>query len=116
MIELIITNTGKSYNPRDGWRIFGSERQSFADTEKAEAWINERYGKSKRSPMYIDTVDPQTKEVTGAKRIGYIIGFRNADFSHYPVDKWLQQDWIEFRECKSLDLDSVEVSDAESKL
>ena len=64
---------------------------------EARAWLNDRYGKSKRAPMYIDTP-------SGAKRVGYVIGFRAADWSHAPVEKWLQQDWVEFREVSLMDL------------
>lgn len=42
-----------------------------------------------------------------SKHIGYVIGFRNADLSRYPVEKWLQQDWVEFREVKSINLGAV---------
>jgi hypothetical protein len=102
MIEAHITMTGKSYDPRDEYRIFGEDRKVFADMGEVRQWLDEQYGSSRRQAMYVDTKDGRTK------RCGYVIGFRNADLSHYPVDKWLQQDWISFSECKTVDLDATE--------
>ena len=90
MVQLHITMTGKGYNPRDEWSMLGTKRKNFIDIAGAREWIRENYGKSKRSSMYIDLPNGDVK------KIGYVIGFRNADISHYPIDKWLQQDWIEF--------------------
>jgi len=89
MIKMQITITSKSYSPKDQYRIFHKEERSFPDMKAAKNWIKENYGKSKRSPMFIDTKD-------GVKKVGYVIGFRNDDISHFPVEKWLQQDWISF--------------------
>ena len=93
MIRLVITMTGKSYSPRDEYRQFASESHTFKDLKEAKAWIREQYGNSKRQPMYRGDM---------GHKIGYVIGFRNADWSHSPVDKWLQQDWIEFQEVKDM--------------
>jgi hypothetical protein len=98
MIELQITMTGKGYGKKDEWRSFNQQKKRFATLEEAHIWIKETYGKAKRVPMYVDTK-------TGvARKVGYVIGFRNADLSHYPVEKWIQQDWIEFMEVKNLTL------------
>ena len=98
MITLHITETGKGYHPSSEWQLLHEYERGFDTREQAEAWIAETYGKSKRAKMYT--------ERKGQPDIvcGYVIGFRNADLSHYPVDKWLQQDWIQFRESKVLDL------------
>lgn len=95
MIKVQITITGKSYSPKDSWRIIGEETKTFPDIKSAKDWIKENYGNSKRSPMYIDTKE-------GVKKVGYVIGFRNSDISHLPVDKWLQQDWISFYDEKPI--------------
>lgn len=100
MIQLIITKTGKSFNPKDEYKIFDTEEKTFADLPSAKQFLNETYGKSKRRPMFCDTKEGKPKH------IGYVIGFKNADLSHSPVEKWLQQDWIHFNEVKSLDLDA----------
>ena len=94
MIKLNITMTGKSYDPKDTWRIFADETHTFEDVRTAREFLRDRYGKSKRQPMYQDTKDGKTHKV------GYIYGFRNADHSHYPVERWLQQDWVNFSEEK----------------
>ena len=94
--------TGKSFSPKDKFSTFHKYRKLFDDLAGANAWLKENYGKSKRAPMYVDTP-------LGTKRIGYVIGFRTADWSHAPVHHWIQQDWIEFRDCKPLELDSPEL-------
>ena len=98
MIQLIVTKTGKSYSPKDKWQIFDHETLSFQDMKQAREYIKEEYGKSKRSSMYVDTKDGKSK------RIGYVIGFRNEDCSHYPINRWIQQDWVEFREVKIVEI------------
>ena len=96
MIELQITMTGKSYAPKAAWQRFDDERRLFGTVDDAKAWLKKHYGNCSRQPMFVDTVDGE------AKRVGYVYGFRNADWSHSPVDKWLQQDWVEFRECSPI--------------
>lgn len=96
MINLFITMTGKSYNPKDEYRIFASENHPFANKEAAMKWCAEHYGKSwkHRAKMFVDTKDGQSQH------IGYIVGFKNDDVSS--VEKWLQKDWIEFQEVTSV--------------
>jgi hypothetical protein len=90
MIELRITHTGKGYAPRDRWSGLGQSTEQFPDVAAAKAWIAKRYGKSKKAPMYRDRKDGSTIKV------GYVIGYRDCDWSHAPVQKWLAQDWVEF--------------------
>lgn len=94
MIQVIITITRKSYNPKDEYRTFDKETLTFADKDEANKALAERYGKSwkRRNKMYVDDKDGK------ALHCGYIVGFKADDISHTPVQKWLQQDWIEFRE------------------
>lgn len=101
MIELHITCTSKGYAPSERWTQFDRQRKAFADMKAAMAWIKENYGNAKRRAMYRD------RDNAKPMKCGYVIGFRNADWSHVPVSKWLQQDWIEFRECKTLNLERV---------
>ena len=96
MIELHITMTGKSFSPKDKFTIFGYDTKRFENIADARKWIKEQYGKSKRSPMYVNGKDGKSK------KIGMVIGFKNADWSHAPVESWIQQDCIEFRECKTI--------------
>jgi len=44
-----------------------------------------------KTPMYIDTKAYGSKP----KQIGWIFTYENADYSHSPVEKWVQQDWVE---------------------
>lgn len=101
MIEVNITMTGKGYHPSSEWQQFGHDRRIFANLAEFDEWLDQTYGKSKRAPMYVDTKDGKTI------RCGYVIGFRNADWSHYPVDKWIQQDWLHISESKTVDLDEL---------
>ena len=94
MIQSIISITGKSYNPKDEYRYFYKETLTFADKDEANKALAKRYGKSwkHRDKMFVDTKSGE------ALHCGYTVGFHNADWSHAPVEKWLQRDWIEFRE------------------
>jgi hypothetical protein len=98
MIQLHITKTGKGYSPKDKWQMFDEQTKYFSDITEAKNWLKEEYGKAKRTPMYQDTKDGKPKKT------GYVIGFRNSDISHLPVNKWIEQDWVEFREVKTLEL------------
>jgi len=96
MIQLNITRTGKGYSSKEKWSIFDQSTEHFYSIREAKDWIKDQYGKAKRKPMFVDLKDG------GSRRIGYVIGFRNSDLSHYPVNHWIQQDWIEFNEVKTI--------------
>ncbi len=85
MVQVQISSTAKGYHPKAKWERIADDTKRFATMEDAQKWLKETYSKSKRSKMYCDTKD-------GAKHIGYVIGFHNADWSHSPVEKWIQQD------------------------
>jgi hypothetical protein len=102
MIQLQITRTGKSYSPKAKWTCFDEETKNFPDMKTVREWLRKEYGNAKRVPMFTDTKDGKTL------RTGWVIGFRNADLSHYPVNKWIQQDWIHVREIKEIDLNEFE--------
>lgn len=94
MIELVITPTSKSYHPASNWQRWQDERYRFPDMKAAKQFLRERYGKASRRAMYMD-------QRTGPPvKCGYVIGFRNGDGS----GRWLQQDWVEFRECKIVNM------------
>ena len=98
MIQLVIVQTGKGYAPKEERRIFDKSIKSFPDMEAAKAYLSETYPKCKRQKMFADGKDGK------ARHIGYIYSFHNSDISHVPVEKWIQQDWVEFREVKSITL------------
>jgi hypothetical protein len=101
MIQLNITKTGKPFGSKEKYQIFDQEQQNFTSIQEAKAWVKETYGKSKQSKMFVDREGKAT-------HTGYVIGFKNADWSHSPVNNWLQQDWIEFFKVEPIDLGKKE--------
>lgn len=91
------TRTSKGYSPKSQWMQVDKDRKRFADMAEAREWLKSEYGSSKRRAMYRDTREGATI------RCGYVIGFRDSDGR----DKWLQQDWIEFQECTTINLDKL---------
>ena len=47
MIQLLITKTGKGYNPKDGYTLFDRQIENFKTITDAYGWIKETYGKAK---------------------------------------------------------------------
>lgn len=90
-IQLTITPTGRNYGFNQEFKRFGEpERFSFPSIPDAKLFLKKRYGNCKRQPMYIDLEDGKTI------KCGWIFCFHNADLSHAPVQKWIQQDWVSF--------------------
>lgn len=98
MIMLDIIKTSKGYNPKDRYIMFDSDKLMFYNIKKAKEWLKEEYGNCKREKIYRD--DERGKAIN----TGYIYCFRNSDISHLPIEKWLQQDWVEFKEVKYMNL------------
>lgn len=94
MIQLEITKISKSYDKKAKWSVFDIEKKLFNDVKESKEWIKQTYGKSKKTPMYIDTINGNSK------RIGYIIGFRNTDYQ----EKWIENHWIEFQKIEVLEI------------
>ena len=101
MIQLQITMTGRGYGKNDEYRRFGEATKYFADIEAAREWLKEQYGKCKRGKIYRDRKDGTSYQV------GYIYSFNNADWSHSPVDKWRQQDWVSFQSVETMNLEEL---------
>lgn len=72
----------------DDYSTFNVERKHFATLAEVKAWLKEHYGKAKRSKMYCDKTNGESQQC------GYIYKFRNADWSHAPVETWNQCDWV----------------------
>lgn len=98
MIQLQITMTGRGYAKDDKYRCFDDDTKYFDDMESAKEWLKKQYGKSKRGKIYRDRKDGTTYQT------GYLYCFNNADWSHSPVHKWRQQDWVEFRNLETMNL------------
>lgn len=91
-IQIRVSCTAKSYGHGDGdqWTRFDERTHYVADDAALKEWLRETYGTCKRAPMFRDKKDGPPV------RCGYVFGFRNADYSHSPVQRWLQQDWVTF--------------------
>ena len=94
MIELNITKASKKIASKEDYTHFDQLKKRFDNLKEAKKWLKETYGKCKKEKMYVDLKSGRSRH------IGYIYSFRNADMSHYPVSKWLQQDWVDFLEVK----------------
>jgi len=98
MISLLITETAKGCGSKEKWVGIGEFERKFNSIKKAKEWLKEYYGKCKRSKMYMD------KEDGNHFHCGYIYHFHNDDISHVPVEKWIQNDRVTFREIKTINL------------
>jgi hypothetical protein len=98
VIRIVIVQVSKGYGPKDKWQGMNQESRTFADLDAAMAYLKDRYGNCKRTPMFRET-SPETET-----QIGYVYHFHNADWSHAPVVKWLQQDRVEFQKVEYLDM------------
>ena len=90
MIQLAIRKSTKSYNPKSQWQFHDLEKKSFENVKEAKAWINDTYGNSRKSSMYVDDEDGNPK------KIGYVIGFRNYQFIDGKGENFIEQHWIGF--------------------
>jgi hypothetical protein len=94
--EVQITKTGKPMgNSQHPYRIFDEERQKFGSIQAVKDWLKEHYGNCKRVKMFRDLPQGQTRQ------IGWVYCFKNADWSHTPIEQWWQQDWIEIQRIKA---------------
>lgn len=81
--EVDITCTGEE-SPGN-FRIFNEETKIFDTPEEVIAWLKETYSHAKRQYVYAgDIKEP----------CGYAYSFENCDWSHAPVEKWNQKDWV----------------------
>ena len=84
-----VTRTSKSMGHAQGsYLIFDEECFTFPSVSKYQAWLKETYGTCKRVKMFRDLPNGQ------ATQVGWIYCFKNEDWSHSPVAKWWQQDWV----------------------
>lgn len=68
---------------------FNDEKKDFPTQEAALEYIRNKYAGHKRAHIYVDGENGE------AIPVGWVIGFRNSDISHVPVETWNQQDWVE---------------------
>lgn len=90
-----IVRTGKPMgNSSEGYSRFDDETKTFATLAELKSWLKEQYNSCKRQNMYRDGSDKGEHY-----KVGYVYAFNNADWSHSPVEKWHQQDWVEVSKC-----------------
>ncbi|TAL62104.1 MAG: hypothetical protein EPN88_13885 [Bacteroidetes bacterium] len=95
MIELFITETAaKNYGSKEEFIVINERVKYFETIEEAKKWIRETY------PGEIKSFINDGGWVAYAAK-----SFRNEDI---PVEKWIQQDCIEFREVKPINMDGKE--------
>jgi len=93
--EVLITKTSKAIGSREGYQIFDNQTETFKTINEIKEWLKETYKNCKRVKMYQDNKNNESRQT------GWIYCFKNADWSHSPVENWWQQDWIEVREIKA---------------
>lgn len=91
--KLNITCTGK---PRrnskyEEYQTFDRFQKSCKTIAEIKEVFIERYGEmpSTKKKVYQELKDGTSQE------IGFTHSFENADYSHAPIEKWYQTDWIE---------------------
>lgn len=90
--EMLITCTGSTDGEND-WRVFDDHTKIFDTVEDAQRWLKNQYACAKRLQMYSGNGIP----------CGYLYEFKNADWSHSPVEQWWQRDWVSFSKLHSED-------------
>jgi len=98
-IVIDITETMKSYDPKDKYKVISRYDEKFTSLHQALKWLKDKYENCSRSKMYYDQNEHYSYHT------GYIYGYRNADYSHSPIVKWLQQDWVSIYELKPINLE-----------
>lgn len=85
--EVTIISTSAKPGASD-YSTFDARTERYGSEQEVAAWLRETYGDCKRDKMYVDKTDGSIEHV------GYIYCFRNADWSHAPVERWNQRDWV----------------------
>lgn len=98
MIRLHITKTSKGYGKQEKYTCFEETSKVFENMANAKNWLNQEYGKCKKVNLYIDLENGKTI------KNGYIYCFKNSDYSHYPVENWLEQHWISFQNLENISI------------
>jgi hypothetical protein len=84
--EVLVTCTGSNIG-EDSFSTFNNFEKVFDTAEEVKQWIKEQYEDAKVGLSYIDI---KGKGVP----CGYVFTFENADWSHAPVERWTQIDWV----------------------
>lgn len=71
----------------DSFRIFDRKEYSFPALDQVKCWLTNTYtfeSRKKRKKMYRGN----------NQHIGYVYRFREKDYSHAPIEEWIQEDWV----------------------
>ena len=89
--EVLITQTAKPVGkPHDDYGTWNRERKLFKTLLEVKAYLQERYGKCKRTRMYHDVAE-------GAQHIGYVYCYKDRFYGE-GSKLWFCQDWVEVAE------------------
>ncbi|MDD2779739.1 MAG: hypothetical protein PHD17_11295 [Methanothrix soehngenii] len=75
-----------------GYTLFHQEKKTFRSMAEVQKWLKDRYGSSRRQPMYADKKDGSTEKV------GYVISFKDQEYEGGRYRTYYHQDWIGIRE------------------
>jgi hypothetical protein len=93
--EITIQSMGKQIGSSDKtFQGFNTEHLNFDSLGGVQDFLTERYGEVKNRAKIYEDID------TEPKHCGYVYRFRNADWSHAPVEEWMQEDWVTVYECE----------------
>lgn len=93
--KVIINETAKPLgNNNEGYSIFNTTTKLFNSITGAKEWLKDRYSKVKKEKVYRDDKNNNSYQA------GWIYCFKNADWSHSPVERWWQKDWVEITEVR----------------
>jgi hypothetical protein len=92
--EMTIISQGSSDSGKT-FSVFDERTKIFGSSEEVKNWLKQKYDdcriKVRRMQMYYGD----------STLCGYIYEYENADWSHSPVERWVQQDWITVEKCHS---------------
>lgn len=84
--EIYIRCTGSNLY-EDDYSMFNDEVKTFETADEVKEFLKATYLDAKCNRMYSgDNVHS-----------GFVYEFENADWSHSPVERWKQRDWVEIR-------------------
>jgi len=89
----IVSQGAPTQNPDDpNKHTFDVQTKNFGSLEEVKKFLAENYPKKRGKDIFVDKTDGSVEKV------GKVFSFWNADYSHAPVEKWWQSDWVEVTE------------------
>ena len=91
--EIDIIHTSRD-NDDDKFYQTGEETIPFESVEAVKKWLDQKYGSEHamfKDPNYIIK---RSIMYSGDTPCGYVFEFEDADYSHAPIEKWIERDWV----------------------